>query len=127
MGATSASDVPRREAFLLARIDQHIRACFTDPDFTIDSLAETLHVSRRSVYNALKTQDRTPYKVIQQYRLEASCRTLRDETQRHKSVTDIALESGFADPTHFSRLFRHRFGMTPTEFRSTDSSTMLVD
>ncbi|HEP8939998.1 TPA: helix-turn-helix domain-containing protein [Pseudomonas aeruginosa] len=127
MGATSAPDVPRREAFLLARIDQHIRACFTDPDFTIDSLAETLHVSRRSVYNALKTQDRTPYKVIQQYRLEASCRTLRDETQRHKSVTEIALESGFADPTHFSRLFRQRFGMTPTEYRSTDSSTMLVD
>lgn len=34
-----------------------------------------------------------------------------------RSVTDVAMESGFADCAHFSRQFKAEFGFTPTEAR----------
>ncbi len=35
----------------------------------------------------------------------------------HRSVTDIALECGFADLAHFSRWFRNEYGEAPAAFR----------
>jgi AraC-like DNA-binding protein len=37
-------------------------------------------------------------------------------TSRH-SLSSIAIESGFYDLPHFNKAFRHRFGMSPTQFR----------
>jgi AraC-like DNA-binding protein len=35
------------------------------------------------------------------------------------SITDVSLACGFGDLSHFYRLFRARFGMTPREVRIT--------
>jgi AraC-like DNA-binding protein len=35
----------------------------------------------------------------------------------HRSVTQIALECGFADSAHFSRWFRREYGEAPLAFR----------
>ena len=35
-----------------------------------------------------------------------------------KSVTEIALETGYGTPQYFSRIFRQEIGMTPSEYRS---------
>lgn len=34
-----------------------------------------------------------------------------------KSITDVALEAGFSDSSHFNRLFRSAFGRVPSEMR----------
>lgn len=34
-----------------------------------------------------------------------------------KSITDVALEAGFSDSSHFNRLFRTAYGMVPSEAR----------
>jgi transcriptional regulator GlxA family with amidase domain len=43
------------------------------------------------------------------------------------SLSTIATEAGFYDLPHFNKAFRHRFGMSPTQFRlaalSTSSAT----
>ena len=35
-----------------------------------------------------------------------------------KSITEIALETGYGTPQYFSRIFRQEIGMTPSEYRS---------
>ncbi len=35
-----------------------------------------------------------------------------------KSITEIALETGFANPSHLARSLRHAFGMGPSELRA---------
>jgi AraC family transcriptional regulator len=51
-------------------------------------------------------------------------RQIRVETARQKiinskeSLVEIALNTGFADQTHFTRTFKNVTGMTPTEFRN---------
>lgn len=36
-----------------------------------------------------------------------------------RSLADIALDAGFADQAHFSRVFKERTGLTPAKFRAT--------
>ena len=39
-----------------------------------------------------------------------------------RSVTEIAFECGFADSSHFSRLFRKEFGQPPQRYRESRRS-----
>ena len=39
------------------------------------------------------------------------------------SLTSIAVESGFYDLPHFDKAFRHRFGISPHEFRTRYGNT----
>ena len=45
---------------------------------------------------------------------DKACLALRHSEE---SVTDIALEVGFYDSSHFVRQFRRFVGMTPTDYR----------
>ena len=55
---------------------------------------------------------------IRRQRLEACRRELRDERRRHVAIATISARWGFADPSHFSRVFRSEYGMTPQEWRT---------
>jgi AraC family transcriptional regulator len=47
-------------------------------------------------------------------RMDAARRLLR-ETK--KSVATVALEVGYASPSHFARLFRRETGLSPSDYR----------
>ena len=47
-------------------------------------------------------------------RLEYAREALLDP---RRSISEVALAAGFADQSHLTRLFRGRFGVTPSEFR----------
>jgi len=58
----------------------------------------------------------TVFKYIRLMRLKrASYRLVFDEEAR---IIDIALEAGFENPESFSRAFKHAFGQTPSQFRT---------
>jgi AraC-like DNA-binding protein len=50
-------------------------------------------------------------------RLARAHRDLIDPAMRHRSISDIALASGFGDMSHFSRAYRARYGKSPREAR----------
>ena len=50
-------------------------------------------------------------------RLESAWRTLRSADGIARPVADIAMLCGFADVPTFNRMFKRRFGMTPSEAR----------
>lgn len=56
----------------------------------------------------------TPTTYINRVRLGYSRRLLLDQAS---SVTDVCHESGFSSLSHFSKLFRARYEMSPSEFR----------
>ena len=41
----------------------------------------------------------------------------RDLIETQNSLAEIALNNGFSDQSHFSRLFKQNFGVTPSQFR----------
>ncbi|HDZ08629.1 AraC family transcriptional regulator [Pseudohongiella sp.] len=54
---------------------------------------------------------------IQEQRLRSAARRLASQRDAHLRIVDIACESGFTSDAHFSRAFRRRFGLTPSDAR----------
>ncbi|HKP29461.1 MAG TPA: AraC family transcriptional regulator, partial [Gemmatimonadales bacterium] len=58
---------------------------------------------------------------VRNRRLEFAREALLDATQ---PISRVAISAGFADQSHMTRLFRHRFGATPAEYRRTHTRPM---
>jgi AraC family transcriptional regulator, exoenzyme S synthesis regulatory protein ExsA len=67
----------------------------------------------------LKQFNTTPGKWLLEKRLQQSLVLL---SNRGKSVSDAAFESGFENVSHFSRSFKQRFGFSPQAAKSTTAS-----
>jgi AraC-like DNA-binding protein len=97
-------------------VDRHL----DDPDLTPDRIALTLHVSRRTLYNAFETIGETPQAFIQRRRMDR-CKSILSQQAPESaqvSITQLALDVGFIDSGYFSRAFRKHFGQSPSQFRA---------
>lgn len=78
-------------------------------------LAETVNISTRQLERLFRRYLRsTPKKYYTDLRLQRAQHLL---LQTNMSVTEVAMASGFNAASHFSRLFRQRYGMSPHKLR----------
>ncbi len=56
----------------------------------------------------------SPWRHVQRRRVERARQLLAN---RHLSLSEVALRSGFADQRHFTNVFRKATGLTPRGFR----------
>ncbi|MBO3464064.1 AraC family transcriptional regulator [Aetokthonos hydrillicola Thurmond2011] len=64
----------------------------------------------------------SPHQYLIHQRVEWAKHLLKDPEQ---TITDIAFECGFANPSHFAKYFRQCTGMNPKEFRKKNSKILL--
>jgi AraC-like DNA-binding protein len=88
-----------------------------DPGFRSSAMAEALGVSVRYLQLVFAEVGTTPSRFLLSRRLEAAAARLR-RSDKPCSVTEVALECGFNDLSYFSRVFRRRFGVTASAYRS---------
>jgi AraC-like DNA-binding protein len=62
---------------------------------------------------------------VRELRLRRAHNLLSHGNASKEQISDIAYSCGFEDPVHFTRLFRQRFGLTPSELRSSVVSPSL--
>jgi AraC-like DNA-binding protein len=99
------------------RIINYIEAHLHDPDLTPTRIAAACKMTPRYLHHLSSDQDETVARYILRRRLEACSRALVSDAQRGRTVTAIAFDYGFNSPTHFGRVFRAKYGLTPREFR----------
>jgi AraC-like DNA-binding protein len=99
------------------RIVNYIEARLNDPDLTPTRIAEACKMTARYLHHLFSDQDETVARYILRRRLEACSRALASSSQRGRTVTAIAFDYGFNSPTHFGRVFRAQYHMTPREYR----------
>jgi|SRR5690242_12761140 AraC-like DNA-binding protein len=56
----------------------------------------------------------SPYRYLLMRRLDLA----REGIHRGRPLADVALEAGFADQAHLTRMFRDAFGLTPARYRA---------
>ncbi|HEY5774185.1 MAG TPA: AraC family transcriptional regulator [Chitinophagaceae bacterium] len=89
------------------------------------SLDEFARICHRSLSKFKRDFDTVfgmpPGKWLMEKRLEYASRLLFNSK---KSITDIVIESGFTNITHFDRIFKKHFGATPLQHRKKFSGTI---
>lgn len=109
-GASQEKSAPR----WLRRVKERMREQFRDNlcmrDLADDAGVHPVHLAR--VFRS--HEGRTPGDFLQQLRVRAACHRLRDPDC---SLAAIAVECGFADQSHFTRVFRKFTETTPARFR----------
>jgi AraC family transcriptional regulator, transcriptional activator of pobA len=96
------------------RFLQHIKTSYSFKK-TVESYAKDLNISTGHLNRICQTvTNQSPKDVIIDYFIaEAQLRLMRIE----KTITEIAYELGFEDPSYFARLFKQKMGCTPKAFR----------
>ena len=100
-----------QELDLYGRIMQYIQRHLTEPDLSIEVIAQAHNVSTRTVTRAFARYQKTPVAEIWKERLNASREAI--ERGQVRSVSQAALDYGFSDFSHFSHAFRKAFGIAP--------------
>lgn len=88
-----------------------------DPELTPERIAVALGCSRASLYRAFGKHGESVSAAIWQARLERARRMLGSAQGIGLLVSEIAALSGFREMPTFTRMFKRRYGMTPSDAR----------
>lgn len=116
MRSAAAEPEAARQSLML-HIQAYIRERLADPELTPGSVARRYNISLRYLQKMFREHGTSPARWIRDERL-ARCRCeLSDPRLDHLPVAVIGERAGLYGASHFSRLFRDRYGVTPREFR----------
>lgn len=108
-----------KEWKFIATIKKSVEDNMDNSDFTVDTLAKLLNMSRSSFYSKLKAlTDQAPSDYIRFIRLKYAAKLLKE--QKH-TVTEIAEMTGFNDAKYFREVFKKYFNMSPSQYGKQDS------
>jgi AraC-like DNA-binding protein len=117
VGDDHAEQPSARRDQLMTSVLAYIEANLSDPGLDVTSIAAAHHISASYLQKLFAGQSISVAAFIRQRRLERCRRDLANPSNGVRSAASIAAQWGFQDPSHFSRLFRNTFGMTPGECR----------
>lgn len=96
-------------------LNEVIDSNLSDPSFNSTMLAAHMCLSRAQLnrkVNAELGTDTTHY--IRDRRLEHACQMLK---KNNMSIMDVQVACGFDSPGYFSRVFKQKYNMSPSEYR----------
>ncbi|TMV48947.1 helix-turn-helix domain-containing protein [Paenibacillus mesophilus] len=106
-------EMNRRLDVINAAID-YLRENYTS-SFSLGSLASKSFFSKNYFCKLFKeTVGMTVTEYVQKLRIEEACKMMENS---NKKITEISMDTGFADYKSFYTAFTKRVGMTPSEYR----------
>jgi AraC-like DNA-binding protein len=87
---------------------------------SVTGVAEGRGVTSRYVQMLFESEGTTFTEYVIAQRLARARRMLADSTLRDRTISAIAFDVGFGNLSYFNRVFRRKFGMTPSDARRVD-------
>ncbi len=107
--------VSEKDIFLQKAL-KYIYDNLDNPQMSVEILSAHLFISRSSLYNKiLEYTGMTPVEFIRSVKLEKA-KELLEKTDM--TVAAVAYETGFANPAYFTKVFKTKYNMTPSEFQA---------
>lgn len=100
---------------LMDRIKTHVLDHMSDATFDTNRLASIMNMSRSTLSRKTKAlTGLTPLDYIKDIKLEYAAALLR---QRNITVGEVIDAIGYSDYKNFARIFRHKYGIVPSEYQ----------
>lgn len=104
----------KRESLGIAAAAAYMEKNFNE-NINTETLLEISHYSLRHFIRLFtECYKMPPHKYLQEIRIKHACMLL---SQSDMPITEIAISCGFNDSSFFTRVFRNRMGVTPSEYR----------
>lgn len=100
---------------LIRRIKHFVENNLFDPALNNNKVAESQGISLRYLHKLFQDQDESIHEMILHRRLAAAHELLINNTAARPTIESIAYHVGFSSASHFSRAFKARFGVTPSD------------
>lgn len=98
----------------LKKLDDEILKNITDPDLSVESLAEIMNMSRSTLYRKIKDiSNLSPNELINIVRLKRAAELLLNENFKMYEIAEMV---GYKSQTSFGRNFQKHFSMSPTDY-----------
>jgi acetamidase/formamidase/AraC-like DNA-binding protein len=120
-GRASDTNKTATQAAILHRICQTIERRLDDPELAPARVAQAEGISERYLQKLFEGVGDNFTRYVRERRLQRAWADLSNPAEAHRSISEIAYRYGFGDSAHFSRTFRHRFGLSPREFRQQEA------
>ncbi len=101
---------------LLNKIKLFMQENYLNETLSLSFIAEQQHISVRTLTRIFAEEGESPMSWLQSQRLQKAYQMIVSQPDR--SITEIALLHCFNDLSHFSRVFRKRFGKSPRAVRN---------
>ena len=96
----------------VSRVEEIVMANFTDPAYSVETLADTLGITRVHLNRKLKEAGApAPKLILKKARMDKALAMLREGLP----VSDVYAACGFSSASYFSSAFKEYFGYTPRE------------
>ncbi|MEM1120214.1 MAG: AraC family transcriptional regulator [Bacteroidota bacterium] len=101
-----------------ARLFKEVLVCINDhlndTQFSVETICTQVGLSERQLQRKLKGMTgKTPNQIIRSVRLERAKMMLLEQPD---NIADIAVQTGFFSPSYFSKCFKQKFGVSPSQF-----------
>jgi len=98
------------------RISAYIIKNLNDPDLSPGKIAEDFGISLRSLHQLFSSTESSVSQMIRQQRLEQCRQDIARNRNTKQTITEIALQWGFNDPSHFSKCFKEKYKVSPSQY-----------
>lgn len=124
--ATRGDALSAVTAARLAAALGHIAESFEDASLTVAAVAGRQGISPRYLQYLLETSGISFTARVNELRLQRAFALLTNACGGTRGISEIALQVGFSDISHFNRLFKSRFGDTPGAVRAEGRAAQTV-
>jgi YesN/AraC family two-component response regulator len=112
---TNTNHIPKNERTFLIEFETLIEKYIKDNTLSVEKLSQELGMSRVQLFrkiSALTNKNVTDY--IAEFKLQKAKRLLKET---NKTISEIAYETGFNNPSYFTTFFKQHTQQTPSEWR----------
>jgi DNA-binding response OmpR family regulator/nitrogen-specific signal transduction histidine kinase len=100
------------DAIFMEKVTEQLEAEISNSLFGVVELAYAVGLSRSQLFRKIKAiTNLTPNEFIRSFRLHRAMDMLR---QQSATVSEVAYETGFQNPSYFSKCFNEQFGILPS-------------
>lgn len=115
LGSPGGNRTSRSSEAIRLRARRFIYTNMSDTGLDTAAIAAAAHVSVKHLQRLFRVQETSVMRHVWSTRLQHAQQLLNCTQTRRPSVQDVAWQCGFATAAHFSRAYRAKFGVCPSE------------